>query len=356
MAVSSITTNFDAYASSVLNNLLKSGAVQDQISTANNFFYQLMKVKQSYSAGASGDRMRVSLMYELGAFDSYSGYDPLDVTPKDGMTAAFFDWGQCSTPITISGKEERENKGGETQVYDLLKAKTTQAFGGLREGFAKAFMQGNGPNSATAITTAFTSTSNGSVFISPLPLLVHGTPSNSVTVGNINQSTYSWWRNQFTQSAATSFAGFLKELDHLYNSCSKGIGGPPDVHLCDQNVYETYVAALRSQNRFTETKRADIPFDNVAFHGQAVTWDEFVPDVSNGTVASIPVASSGTWYMLNSDFFHIKYLLDFESGPFIKPENQDAKTATILWHGGSGVSNRRKNGVLKLIANGSITS
>jgi hypothetical protein len=345
MPVSSLTYNYDAYLSSVLSNLHKSGAIQDQISTANAFFYTLIKKRNAYTGGASGDRMRVSLMYGLGTFDSYSSYDVLDTTPTDGMTAAFFNWGQASVPIAISGKEERENKASETQVFDLLKGKTMQAIGGAKEGFAKAFLQGNGPNVATAITTAFTSTANGSTFIDPLPLLVKADPTTSTTIGNINQSTYSWWRNQKKQSSATTFAGFLKEVDHLYNDCSKGTGGSPDLMVCDQNVFEMYTAALRSQNQFVQYKQADIPFENIMMKGKPLTWDEFVPDAYNGTVASIPVASSGTLYMLNTEFFFIKYFLDFEPTPFVKPENQDAKVSTLLWHGGAGVSNRRKHGV-----------
>jgi hypothetical protein len=262
------------------------------------------------------------------------------------MTAAFFDWGQWAVPIAISGKEERENKGSRAQIFDLLKAKTKQALLGIQEGFAKALIQGNGPHTATQITTAWTSTNNDSTFITPLPLMVAYDPTTATAVGNITQSTYSFWQNKTKNSSATTFAGFLTEVENLRNTCSKGPGGPPDLHLVDQNVYELYVAALRSQNRFTDYKKADMPFATVALHGEAVTWDELVPDAANGTIASIPVAASGTWYMLNTQFFQMKYFLNFEPGPFIKPENQDAKVAQVLWHGGWGVSNRRKHGVM----------
>lgn len=343
---SSLTLNYDAVLSSTLMNLHKAGVLFDQISTSNAFLFKVMKSNKAYTGDAEGERMRVSLMYEFGTGDVFSGYDVLDTTPADGMTSAFFNWGQLSVPIAISGKEERENASSETRVFDLLKGKTKQATLKAQDLFARTLLQGNGPNSATAITTAYTSSNNGATFIDPLPLLVHYTPSNSVPVGNINQSTYSWWRNQTKASSATTYAGFLKELDNLYNTTSKGPGGGPDLHLTDQNVFELYCAALRSQNRYTDYKKADLPFDTVAFKGQAVTWDEFVPDAANGTIASIPVAASGTWYMFNTQFFSIKNFMDFEPTPFVKPENQDAKVAHILWHGGTGVSNRRKQGVM----------
>ena len=346
---SSLTLNYDAVLASTLMNLHKAGVLFDQISTSNAFLFKLMKVNKSYSSGAEGERLRVQLLYEFGPGDVYSGYDVLDTTPADGMTVGFFNYGQLAVQVAISGKEERENASSATRVFDLLKGKTKQATLKAQDLFARALIQGNGPNSATAITTAYTSSTNGAVFIDPLPLLVHYLPSTSLAIGNINQSTYSWWRNQYSASSSASFAAFLKELDHLYNLCTKGSGGRPDLHLVDQNVFELYVAALRNQNRFTDYNKADIPFENVAFHGQPVTWDEFVPDAANGTIASNPVAASGTWYMLNTPYFAVKTFMDFEPTPFIKPENQDAKVAHILWHGGISVSNRRKHGVLSSI-------
>ena len=271
------------------------------------------------------------------------------------MTVAFFNWGQLAVQVAISGKEERENRGAATRVFDLLKGKTKQATLKAQDIFGRALLQGNGPHTATAITTPYTSSTNGAVFIDPLPLLVHGTPTGTATVGNIAQGTYAWWRNQMLNSASTTYAGFLKDLDKLYNDCTKGPGGRPDLHLCGQYAFELYVAALRAQSRFTDYNKVDIPFENVAFHGNAVTWDEFVPDVGNGTIASIPVAASDSWYMLNTQYFQIKTFLDFEPTAFTKPENQDAKVAHIMWHGGIGVSNRRKHGVMKGI-DGTITS
>jgi hypothetical protein len=349
MAPSALTLNYDAVLSSTLMNLHKKGVIFDQISTSNALLFKIMKMNGMYTGDAEGERMRCSLMYEFGGGGVFSGYDVLGSTPAEGVTTGFFNWGQLAVPIAISGKEERENASSETRIFDLLKGKTKQALLKAQDLFAKALIQGNGPNTATAITTALTDTGNGAVFIDPLPLLVHYNPAASVAVGNINQATYTWWRNKTSNSASTTYAGFLKELDHLSNECSKGPGGAPDLHFADQNVYELYCAALRSQNRYTDYKKADLPFDTVAFKGNAVTWDEFIPDAANGTIASIPVASSGTWYMLNTKFLNIKHFQDFEPTPFAKPtggQAQDAKLAHILWHGGIACSQRRKQGVM----------
>src|SRR3990167_6336060 len=165
MPPSSLTLNYDAVLTSTLMNLHKSGTLFDQLSTSNAFLFKLMKLNKSYGGGAEGERLRCSLMYEFGPGDVFSGYDVLDTTPADGMTTAFFNWGQMAVQIAISGKEERENASSATRVFDLLKAKTKQATLKSQDLFARALLQGNGPNTATAITTANTSNSNGATFI-----------------------------------------------------------------------------------------------------------------------------------------------------------------------------------------------
>ncbi len=268
--------------------------------------------------------------------------DVMNTTPMDGITSAFFDWAQMAVSISISRKEERQNSG-EARQMDLLEEKTNQAMDAILELFAKGVMQGNGPNTATAITTAYTSPMNGSLFVPPLPLLVAHTPSSG-TIGSVSAGN-SWWQNQAASTSITTYAGLLKALDHMRNLCKKGVGGAPDINLVDQATEEVYVAALRNQNRYTDTTRADIPFTNIAFYGQPVVWDEFMPNWAGTTTTQS--TTQGTWLMLNSKFIHLKYDAEtnFITTPFIRPENQDAKTAQILWMGTLGVNNRRKHGV-----------
>ena len=340
MAPSSLTLQYDALLSTTLFNYRR--AIEDAISTANAFLYVLMKQrKDGYKTVTDlGDRMMMPLMYELGNADSYSGYDVLDTSPADGITSAFYNWAQAAVPISISGLEEKKNRG-EAKILDLLKQKTMQAEMGLQEFFNKRMLQGAG---GSTIQTAYTSSVNGSQFIDPIAKQVMYDPTAAVTVGNIPQGTYSWWRNQTTAfNGVTTFAGFLKKLRTLRNNCSKGPGGPPDLHLSSQGTAELYEAALAAAHRNPSYQVADIPFDNVAFYGKPLCWDEFVGDAYNQTVTQ----TTGSWYMLNTKFWGIRVDAEtnFAPTPFVKPENQDAKTAHILWLGAMACSNRRKQGV-----------
>ena len=345
MGATSVTRSFTSIVASVLDKVRSK--VEDQITSGSKLLHFYRKSGNWKGVGSGGDRYRVSLMYELGAADSYSSFGQIDVTPSDGITSAFYDWRQAAAAVSISGLEEFKNRGSE-RVFDLLKERTVQSVLGLEEFFNKGMLRGQASIDGTSLTTARTSSVNGSAFIDPLPLLVQY--NGTTTVGSIATATETWWANQSQDSAASTFAGFLQELRNLYNDCSKGGGagkGSPDFHLTDQATYELYESALAAAHRNPSYTNADIPFENVSFKGKPVVWDEHVPDVKNSDLT--PTGSdAGTWYALNSNFLGVSFdkSNNFTVGDFVNPENQDAKTALILWYGVHWASNRRKLGVM----------
>lgn len=325
----------------------------DNIVTNNKLLYFYRKSGNWKSSGSSlGDRLRIPLMYEHAPADAYSGFGQIDTTPADGITDAFFDWRQCASTIVLSGLDEAMNLGPEG-VISIVKARTEQAVAGLETFFNKGMLQGLGQVSASTANLAspYVSPVNGATFIDPLGLLVKADPTTSTTIGGVNQSTNTWWANQYQDSAATTYAGFLTELRNMYNRCSKGGGGAkgqPDFFVTDQNTYELYESALAAQHRNPDYKLGDIPFVNIAFYGKPVVWDEHVPDIKNGDLTVGSTTDVGTWYALNSNFLGMTYHVDhnFTIGKFIEPVNQDAKVAKVLWYGAHWTSQRRKQGVL----------
>src|SRR5437660_5562253 len=141
MAPSALTLNYDAVLSTTLFNYRRT--LEDAISTANAFLFFLMKrSRDGYKTITDiGDRMMMPLIYELGVADSYSGYDVLSVTPADGITSAFYNRVQAAVPISISGLEEKKNRG-EAKIISLLESKTKQAELGLQDFFNNPLLQG----------------------------------------------------------------------------------------------------------------------------------------------------------------------------------------------------------------------
>ena len=357
---SSLTDDYGALLTTTLRNMQPK--LRDNISRGNQFLAYLdSKGRMRKTDG--GERVQVPLMHQQNSTaDIYQGYGILNTAPQDGITSAFYDWAQISVSITISRKEERQNSG-RSKAIDLLKSKTMQSEVSAKELLNNCIVSGRITASSASgrflarIGTIDTSASGPL----PLPALIDTNASRSVAIGNINGNTYSFWRNQADSSTATTFAGFKQELNNLYNDCSKGTGGSPDIFLSDQVAWETYWNSLQTQERFVDPKTLDVlgGGDALKFRGAVWIWDEVVPDTeTNATVVdSVGTMTVSTVFMMNSQSmeFITDSETDFITTPFVRPENQDARVAQILWMGALGINNRRKDGVLYGISR-SITS
>ena len=354
---SSLTDDYDAVLTTTLRAMQP--RLRDNISRSSKLLAWLDSRGQ-FRMQDGGERVQIPLMYaQNNTADIYSAYGVLNTTPQDGITSAFFPWSQLSVSIAISRKEERQNSG-KSKLLDLLQSKTMQAEVSLKELLNNCITAGYIASSSslgqfTARTGAMDSGATGPL---PLAALIDSTASRSVAIGNINGSTYSWWRNQAKSSTASTFAGFKLEMNNLYNSCSKGVQGSPDLGVCDQVSWETYWGSLQTNERYiiNDKKTVDIlgGSEALAFRGAALVWDEVVPDTETNAnvVDSIGSFTAGTLFLINSQCmeFVTDSQTDFITTPFVRPENQDAKVAQILWMGALGTNNRRKNGVLYGIA------
>jgi len=348
------SVSYDAVLSTTLRNYRKKLA--DNITKGNQFLAWL-RSKGRFSKQSGGYNVHIPLMHaQNSTADIYSGYGLLDTTPQDGITAAFFDWSQLAVSITISNLEKKQNKG-EAKIIDLLKAKTMQAEVSLQQLLNNCLVGGRfttaSGSGADLNLRRIGRLDSGALGPYPLGALIAADPSVSVSIGNINGGTYSFWRNQATNSAASTFIGLRAELNRVYNNCSKGVGGHVDLLLADQIAWETYWLSMSQNERYlVEDKRTlDVlgGSDVLKFRGAAMVWDEVVPDLDTpASVVDGATTTNSTVFFVNSDT--IEYVVesdtDFDTTDFVRPENQDAVTAQILWMGQVCTNNRRKNGVL----------
>jgi len=344
-APSDIAVFLDSVFATSLPNYSKT--LIDNICASNAFLYKIMK-GNNYKSADGGTDIREPLMYALATMDSYDGYDELSTLPTDGITSSVWEWRQLAVPIAYSMKEVIQNKH---QIVDFVETKILQSEEGIKEGFAQQLMWGSGD---AALQTPKVSAANGSSGIEPLAKLIAFDPTASLAIGNINQSTSTWWRNKTktdtSGTAAGSFDGFLRQVTNTYNSASLGTGGPVDLMLTDQTTYELLEFAL--YNRYRQvTPNLEFPFENIKYKNAVVVMDDKVPDVSGNLMSA---AAKGSIFFINTKYFRLRYeegrdfqMLKDENGKtFAKPLNQDARVGHIAWMGNSTVCNRRKNGVM----------
>lgn len=350
-----LTTTMAAYRKTLVDNIFKDSA-----------FLAYLRMSDAIRRQDGGERIAVPLMYGTNeTVKTHGGYSVLDTTPQDGMTTAFYEWAEIAGTVSISRKEERQNSG-EGRILNLLEAKLRQAEMSIREKLNGDLLAGTVSSATFVQDTA----EDGSYGLTPLGYFLRkekATDPTTNSVGNISSSSYSWWRHRTAVLGAnagsvsnedfainvSSYAGLKVALRRMYNYCSRGSGGAPDLVVCDQVTHETYENALDTSVRYMNTKMADMGFDTIKLRGATMIWDEVVPDIYTGTAA----ITLGTAFFLNTNFYElfIDSQTDIVTTPFVEPENQTAKTAKILFMGNTGISNLRKHGVCMDISQ-SITS
>lgn len=354
MAATSLTKSFNALLTTTADKIHKSGAIQDAISNSNPMFSELMQKGKIKEKTVGGDLIRVGLMYEQNKPASYAGYETIDISPKDGITAAHMPWAQYAGAISIDGISRFKNAGKE-KIADLMKEKVTQ----LTAGWAEKFNADVWDTAGLTATTPFTGNSGKNLI--GIPLYVQGLGSTSgggactadddYDVGGIDQSVETWWMNQvFDGVGATSAALLKKTMANGYNSLSQGVHGAPDLLMFDQAGYELYESSMQDQIQYSFKDKASAGFESLAYKNAKVMWDGYVPDAelgANGKLAG-GAGTNSSLYMLNTKTMKLYVGKDHDFKPrgFQTPVDQDASTSLYLCYLQLICDNRRKNGVI----------
>jgi hypothetical protein len=342
MADTSETRTFDEIVSTTLDAYMPT--LTDNIHKSCPAFWEF-KNKGCYVAATPGVQIVEPLMYGKNeTIAGYSRYEVVDVTPQEGITAALFPWSQVAGSITIDGLSEWQNSG-RNRVVGLLSAKITQ----LELSFVEAFcgyLFGAGKYNASQTSKvpagflAIISEDPDSYDVGTIDTSVETMWQNKV--GDNGGTTWTWTTHASTGVVATDPTGVTK-MRQVYNNCSKRAGGAPDLILCSQFMFESYEAHLSPFKRFQNDGAAQAGFDNVKYRGATLYWDEQYASAS----VSTPASTCGAMF-INSKFVKMRYATgkNFSRTPFVRPANQDAKTALVLWYGNTTTSNRGKLGIM----------
>ena len=307
--------DFNAILSTTLQNY--------QPTLVDNIFKDLVLLNHLNEKGRvrveeGGTQIIEPLMYAVNdTVATYSGYDTIDLTPQDGISAAEYDWKQMAASIAISGREEAKNRGTEA-IIKLLNAKIMQAEMSLK---------------STLNAQLFGSAAGGNDF-NGLGNIV-GTQNN--TVGGINSTTNTWWNpTQATNMAATLS---LANMADVYNRASKG-SDVPDLIVTNTSLFEKYESLLTNNVRYQDVSKANAGFQNLMFKQTPIVFDlELAVDTSDAPM-----------YFLNTKYLKLTGLNGywFSTSEFMNGTvaGVDARYALVLAYGQLTCSNRARQGYI----------
>lgn len=327
--------NFDALVSTTLKNYRR--LLADNI-TAHQVLWFMMKEKGFIREEDGGTSIVEPLLVGRNTtVKSYNGYDIIDTTPQEGISAAEFDWKQIAGSVSISGREEFINSGSKTKVISLLESKIQQLQISMMLETNRQ-LQGDG-------------TGNGGKDLTGLAVAVEDGAAWS-TYGGIDSNANPYWRNQWLgniaidtspAAGAIDFNPLLDGMRTVYNSASRG-KVKPTILIGTQAVYEAYEASLTVNERFLDMKLGDAGFQNLMYKSTPFVFDEDMPN--NAVFTRTANVLNQELLFLNVDF--MRFVLgkgkNFVVTEMQKPENQDAKVSQVLMYGNLTVNNRARQG------------
>ena len=266
--------NIGEIAATTLRN--RSKKLADNVLNHNALFARLNK-KGMVKPVSGGREIIQELEYAENSNAAwYSGYEVLSIDPQDTFDAATFDWKQLAASVTISGLEQLKNSGKEATI-NLLSSRIKNA--------EKTLMN----KAATAVYADGTTDTKS---LGGLQLLVQDDPTASSSVGGINQSTYSWWRNNTSGDATlTTFAEIKSEMNDMWLACIRG-SDKPDCIVADSVLYALYEGGLQDYQRFSNADEAGAGFENVRYKTADVFYDDQCP--------------ASHMYFLNTDYLYLR--------------------------------------------------
>ena len=273
----------------------RSRALADNVSNHNPLLNR-MRERGNLTQVTGRDIVRELEYADNSTVSFYNGYEILDTSPSDVLTAAVFDYKQLAGNVTISGREQIQNSG-EQQLINLLEARIGNLERSMENSLASSlFSDGTGSSSKE---------------IGGLQLVV--ADAGTGTVGGINSSTFTFFQNKEATATSSAFstANIQSDMNGLYIQLVRGTDAP-DLVVAGSTPYTTFLATLQTLQRVADSRLADLGFTAVKYLNSDVVYD------SN--------CAATRMYFLNTNYLRLETAAgrDFVPGDAKESINQDA--------------------------------
>ena len=302
----------------------RSKKVSDNV-TNNNGILRAIKSGGGVRTFSGGRDIVEELSYqENSTFKYYSGYEVLDVSPSDVLSAASYDIKQAAVAVTISGLEGDIQNSGPEAVINLLEQRIKVAektmMNNLHEGI---YSDGTG---------------SGGKQITGLQSIVNSTVAS--TAGGIDGSAFTFWQPQlydFSVETVTASASTIQSaMQVLHLRCTRGTD-EPNLWAMGETYYQYFWESLTDIQRINTPGTGQAGFNALKFKAADVIYD---PAGSN--------FSATRAYALNTNYLHWRPHSNRDMVPLDSRTaiNQDATVSLLAFAGNLTCSNRSLQGVM----------
>lgn len=317
--------NLSEIVTTTLQN--RSRTLADNVSN-NTALLQRLRSKGNVRPASGGRTIIEELEYaENQTYKRYSGYEVLDISPSDVISAAEYNWKQAAVAVSISGLEQLQNSSRE-QMIDLLDGRIRNA--------ERTFVN----NLSADIYSD--GTADGGKQVGGMQLLV--SDAGTGTVGGIDSSSFTFWQNAIFDASVESVTLSATTIQNAMNRLwlrTKRNNDVTDLIIADDNFYIFYWDSLQAIQRIGTPGKGEAGFGSLKYKGADV-----IPDGGKG--GNCP---ANHMYFLNTDFIFYRPHSQRDMVP-LNPDrhavNQDAVVKLVGWTGNMTSSNRSQQGAMVL--------
>lgn len=296
--------------------------VKDNFSNRNALAKHIRK-RGNYRIEDGGLTIVCPLDYAANStYQRYSDWDTLNISASDVISAAEYQWRQIAINIVASGREKRINSG-ESKIFSLAKSKMKNAIRTFNNNFSSdLYSAGSAANQINGLQALVSDLGTG-------------------TVGGIDSSTFTFWKNTIFDCSANSVTAGPSTIENsmllpTWLAIDRGPDDCPDLIVMDNVYYQYFEASQTSIKRYMDAGNADAGLASLKYKGADVYYD--------GN-SGIP---SSRAYLLNTNYFELVVHkdADLEVVEGQRPINQDGEVIPILWMGNLTLSNRKQQAVI----------
>lgn len=312
-------------------------------------FYRAMRAKQkTFPGGKENITLRVKGVY-TSTIMGYTHDDTVTYANPANLKTASYPWKEIHSGIgltltelkkdgisivdTATGKGEvRHDQRELTALANLLDDKLEDMTEGTDRGMNEMFWKDGTQDAKQA---------------PGLRSFVLNDPTTAVTVGGIDQSTNTWWRNRASLAINASTAAnqnLVNELQAEFRQLRR-YGSPKHIFLAGSDFLDALEKELRSKGDYTQDGwankgRIDASIADIAFKGVAIDYDPTLDDMS--------LAKYGFVIDTKSIFPMVMEGEDMKRHNPARPETKYVLYRALTWTGGFVCRQRNTSGVYSI--------
>ncbi len=272
---------------------------------------------------AGGPELRIPIEFDKLQAQWFTGYDKIEITPKELLNSAVFNWSRVVGMFSLTGTELLYTRG-EEEVIDLMEFYINAAEKSVKEEFETSIV-GDGTGSGGRQMIGF----GGAIPIVP----------NAGTYGGISRVDVANWRTStfdvttdFPDIGATWDSTTARPIIERISLNRSRNGQYADLLIADALSYQAISASFVAHQRLMSERAARLGFAGLAYHTPA----GLVDIVAAGGVGNVMPAN--TIFGIDTQSLAIyefpgQSFVPFHPGDGMRPINQDAIAQGIVWSG-----------------------